>query len=219
MIRPSIALRLPSLRRQRADASAGAEPAALHLPVDPRAALSGPLDPALERIRAGLRPHRRRLWMRRIVRRAWIVLAGIALLELALFTVARFTPIEAAQAIGVAIPVLGLAVLAVAAIRARPTLGEAAIAVDREAGLGDRVASALALAVAIPAARRRTRRSRRSRRTPRRPTRRPRNAGSCASSGPTPWARSGSSDPTSSDPGSRGAPRPWPSWRCSCSGP
>jgi hypothetical protein len=152
MTRPSIALRLARFRRRRADPAATAERAALHLPVDPRAALSGPLDPALERIRAGLRPHRRRLWTRRIVRRGWIVLAGVMIAELVLFLAARFTPIEAARAIGVSLAVLGLAALAVAAIRARPSLGEAAIAVDREAGLGDRVASALALAVAVPAA-------------------------------------------------------------------
>ena len=39
----------------------------------------------------------------------------------------------------------------VAAIRSRPRIGEAALAIDAEGGLGDRVSSALELAVAFPA--------------------------------------------------------------------
>ena len=45
------------------------------VPLDPRLAIDGPLDPALEAIRSALQPHRRRLWLRRIVRRAWMALA------------------------------------------------------------------------------------------------------------------------------------------------
>jgi hypothetical protein len=40
------------------------------LPPDPRLVLGDPLDPALLEIRAALQPHRRRLWLRRLVRRA-----------------------------------------------------------------------------------------------------------------------------------------------------
>ncbi|HSO30340.1 MAG TPA: hypothetical protein VLS28_10585, partial [Candidatus Sulfomarinibacteraceae bacterium] len=145
-------LRRSWLRRRRAGSAAPSEPPVFHVPLDPWLVLAGPLDPELDRIRVALRPHRRRLWTRRIVRRAWIAAAAVAVAELGLWTAARFVPLEAAPAIGAAIPVLGLAALAAAAIRARPTVGETAIGVDREGGLGDRVASALALAVAVPAA-------------------------------------------------------------------
>src|SRR3954471_19458835 len=50
----------------------------------------------------------------------------------------------------VAIPVLGLLALLVAAVRIRPTIGETAIAVDAEGGTGDRLASSLAFATAMP---------------------------------------------------------------------
>ena len=96
-------------------------------------------------------PHRRRLWLRRIVRRAWVALAVLAVAEAILWTIARFFPLEAAPVIGVAIPVLVALGLLVAIVRARPSLGETALAVDMEGGLGDRVSSALELAVAFPA--------------------------------------------------------------------
>ena len=54
-------------------------------PADPRLLVQGPLDPAIEAIRADLRPHRRRLWLRRIVRRAWLVLGATVVAEAALF--------------------------------------------------------------------------------------------------------------------------------------
>src|SRR4029078_9919883 len=41
------------------------------VPPDPLATLPGPHDPELVRLRSGLLPHRRRLWMRRLVRRGW----------------------------------------------------------------------------------------------------------------------------------------------------
>ncbi|HEX9549562.1 MAG TPA: hypothetical protein VF971_00565, partial [Candidatus Limnocylindrales bacterium] len=152
MNRPILSFRLAARFRRGAERVEGVlDLPALHVPIDPRLALGGQLDPALERIRTGLRPHRRRLWLRRTVRRGWIVLAAVVLAELALFGVARLVPIEAAPAIGASFPILGLAGLVVLAIRARPSLGEVAIAVDREAGLGDRIASALALAVTVPA--------------------------------------------------------------------
>src|SRR4029079_1733383 len=47
---------------------------------------------------------------------------------------------------------VGVLTLLGLAVSSRPTMGETAIAVDREAGLGDRAASAPALAVAFPEA-------------------------------------------------------------------
>ena len=121
------------------------------VPPDPRAALDGPLDPSLQSIRAALAGHRNRLWLRRIVRRTWIALAAIAIAEAVLWTMARFIPIEAAPVVAAAIPIVVALILVVAIVRARPSLGEAAIAVDVEGGLGDRVSSAMELAVAYPA--------------------------------------------------------------------
>ena len=69
---------------------------ATFVPLDPRLALAGPLDPDLLAIRRLLRPHGRRLWLRRVVRRAWIVVAGAVLAELALWTLARLLPLEVA---------------------------------------------------------------------------------------------------------------------------
>jgi hypothetical protein len=136
--------------RRRSTASAAVE-SPLRIPDDPRRVLAGTLDPELETVRDLLRPYRRRLWLRRAVRRLWSVVAIVAVAELALWTLARVVPIELAPAIAAAIPAVGVAVLATLTLRARPSLGEAAIAVDREGGLGDRAATALALAVAAPA--------------------------------------------------------------------
>jgi hypothetical protein len=133
--------------RTRAD---NARASAAFVPIDPRAVLKGDLDPDLLAIRRLLRPFGRRLWLRRVVRRAWLVVALVALAELALWALARLIPIEAAPTVAVAIPTIGALMLLGLALASRPSLGEAAIAVDREAGLGDRAASALALAVAFP---------------------------------------------------------------------
>ena len=141
-------LRLPSALRRRRQ---GFVAPATVIPPDPRLHLSGPLDPVARRLRAGLAPHRRRLWLRRIVRRSWMALAAIAIGEGLLWTVARFVPLEAAPVIAVAIPVIVLLGLLLAAAEARPSLGETALAVDMEGRLGDRVSSALELAVAFPA--------------------------------------------------------------------
>ena len=111
------------------------------MPPDPRQSLSGPLDPTLEAIRGELGGHRARLWLRRIVRRTWVALAAIAVAEAVLWTVARFVPLEAAPVIAVAIPIVVGLVLLVAVVRARPSIGETALAVDVEGGLGDRVSS------------------------------------------------------------------------------
>ena len=147
----SLRARLPRFMRRssRLDRDPVAEPP-VRIPDDPRRVLAGTLDPDLEAIRSMLRPHGRRLWLRRMVRRAWSVLAAVIAAELALAVAARLVPIEAARAIAAALPLVGAAVLALLAWRVRPSLGEAAIAVDREAGLGDRSATALALAIAVP---------------------------------------------------------------------
>ncbi|HEX8025266.1 MAG TPA: hypothetical protein VF484_03585, partial [Candidatus Limnocylindrales bacterium] len=119
------------------------------IPPDPPRPIAGTSpDPDLLAIRQALVPHRRRLWLRRIVRRGWWVAAAVLAAELVLWTAARFVPLELAPAAGLAIVVLGAVAWLVLAARSRPSLGEAALAVDREAGAGDRVASALALAAA-----------------------------------------------------------------------
>ncbi|MFL5716620.1 MAG: hypothetical protein ACJ77V_03465 [Chloroflexota bacterium] len=121
------------------------------MPPDPRASLSGPLDPTLESIRGELGGHRTRLWLRRIVRRAWVAGAAIAVAEAILWTIARFVPLEAAPVIAVTIPIVVALILLIAVLRARPSIGETALAVDVEGRLGDRVSSALELAVGFPA--------------------------------------------------------------------
>jgi hypothetical protein len=84
--RPRLSLRAPSRGRTGEDASQ-------FVPVDPRLAIAGELHPDLVAIRRLLRPHGRRLWLRRIVRRAWIVIAVAAVAELLLWTSARFFPL------------------------------------------------------------------------------------------------------------------------------
>ena len=82
-------------------------------PADPATILAGPLDPALEAIRADLRPHGRRLWLRRIVRRAFLVGGVVAVAEVALFAAARVLPIEILTSLAMAIPVVGAVALVV----------------------------------------------------------------------------------------------------------
>ncbi len=74
------------------------------IPIDPRLVLDGPLDPDLEEIRSALRPQRRRLWLRRIVRRTWLVGVGVAAWEVVLFGVARMVPLEILPSLAIAIP-------------------------------------------------------------------------------------------------------------------
>ncbi|MFL5776327.1 MAG: hypothetical protein ACJ76W_08640, partial [Chloroflexota bacterium] len=140
------------MRFPRPLASRGASPTAdlVVVPPDPRTIGVAPLDASLESIRSNLRPHLRRLWVRRIVRRAWIVVAVAVVAEVALFALGRFVPLEILPALALAIPVIGLAAMVALVAATRPRIGEAAIAVDAEAHLGDRVASALALAAAFP---------------------------------------------------------------------
>ncbi|HJP89789.1 MAG TPA: hypothetical protein VJ850_12205 [Candidatus Limnocylindrales bacterium] len=143
-------IRRPTIRRPRRPARAAQSAVETFVPVDPRAALAGELHPDLIAIRRLLRPFGRRLWLRRIVRRAWIVVASVGLVELVLWTAARFFPIELAPTLAATIGLAGAFVLVALAVAARPSVGETALAVDREGGLGDRSASALALAVAYP---------------------------------------------------------------------
>ena len=79
-----------------------------------------------------------------------MVLAAVMVAELVLFTLARFVPVERAVVLGAAIPLVGLFGWLIAGVRARPRIGETALAVDAEGALGDRVSSALELAVAFP---------------------------------------------------------------------
>ncbi|MFL5678922.1 MAG: hypothetical protein ACJ77X_14950, partial [Chloroflexota bacterium] len=102
----------------------------LVVPQDPAAVLDGPLDPDLLAVRGALRPHRDRLWLRRLVRRAWIALAVVVVAEVVLWTTARFVPLAWAPVAGVAIPLLGLLGWLIAGVRARPGVGETALAVD-----------------------------------------------------------------------------------------
>ena len=143
----TIRSRLALLRTRSSVARTGS---ATVVPPDPRLHLEGPLDPSIDAIRGSLVPHRRRLWLRRIVRRAWVALAIVAITELALWAIARVVPIDLAPVIGATIPVMIVLALLVVVVRARPSLGETALAVDAEAGLGDRVSSALELAVGFP---------------------------------------------------------------------
>ena len=62
----------------------------------------------------------------------WITNTGaVGTHLLGLWTLARVRPIEIAPAIGAAMPLVGALVLLSLAIRARPSLGETALAVDR----------------------------------------------------------------------------------------
>ena len=126
-----------------------ANPGPGFVPSDP-ATLGVALDPALAELRSTVVCHRRRLWLRRSVRRAWFVLAAVAVAGLVLAVAQRLLPLEHAPIVALALPFVGAIVLLLLVVRARPTLGETAIAVDAEGGAGDRVASALAFAGALP---------------------------------------------------------------------
>jgi hypothetical protein len=128
---------MPNLRLRRRHP--GATATRPFIPADP-ASLGVALDPALAAIRSGLAAHRRRLWLRRAVRRAWTVLAVVAVAELVLAVLQRLLPLEQAPLLALALPGLGLIVLLGLVVRVRPTLGETALAVDAEGGSGDAVA-------------------------------------------------------------------------------
>ena len=99
---------------------------------------------------SSLLPHRRRLWLRRLVRRGWIALAAVMVAELAALDVARFVPLERRRRARRGDPARRAARLADRRGASPPTIGETALAVDAEGALGDRVSSALELAVAFP---------------------------------------------------------------------
>ena len=184
--------RLPRARRP-GTVSAAATP--VIVPADP-ATLGVTLDPALVTLRSGLVAHRRRLWLRRSVRRAWYVLAGVAVAEIALAIVMRVAPVEWGPQLAAAVPIAGLLVLLVLVVRARPSIGETALAVDAEGGSGDALASALAFARPCrpPRARPARTTTRRSSSAKATSSVRPR-PGSSAASAATPSAVSGPSSP------------------------
>ena len=117
---------------------------------DPRGVVAGPLDPDLDAIRSHLIGHRRRLWIRRIVRRAWTVASVVLGAEVGLLLAGRLVPIEALPSLLISVAVIGVAGFVLLAVRCRPSIGETALAIDAEGHLGDRAASALALATAYP---------------------------------------------------------------------
>jgi hypothetical protein len=108
------------------------------------------LDPQLVELRRSLGRFRRRVWLRRIVRDGSLILAAVAAVELALAVIARLMPFDLHLAAAVAVVIVGLVALAVDTVRVRPTLAEAALAVDSEDGLNDRVSTALSLAASKP---------------------------------------------------------------------
>ena len=106
------------LRRARPTAE---HPAVSMIPGDP-AKLGVELDPALVSLRAGLVRHRRRLWLRRAVRRAWYVLAAVAAILLAFAIAMRIAPLEWAPQVALAVPIIGMLVLLGLVARARPSI-------------------------------------------------------------------------------------------------
>ena len=88
------------------------------------------LDPELVALTRRLRPFRRRLWFRRIVRDSVRIGAVVAVVLLALAIVARIIPFEWLAVAAIAAVAIGLVAIAVDAVRVRPTLAEAALAID-----------------------------------------------------------------------------------------
>ena len=130
------------------------------VPADP-AGLGIPLDPALVEIRAGLATHRRRLWLRRACAAPGTWPPWSPSRSSRSRSRSGSSPSSRHRSSRSRIPVVGLLVLLVLVVRARPTLGETALAVDAESGAGDAVASALAFAAAMPDDRRSRPRGRR----------------------------------------------------------
>src|SRR6187399_651521 len=103
-------------------------------------------DPELAELRKSLGRFRRRVWLRRMVRHGSFILAGVVAAQLVLAVIARLFPIEWHALAAAAIVVIGVVAFIADAIRIRPSLAEAAIAVDSEDGLKDRGATALSIA-------------------------------------------------------------------------
>ena len=108
------------------------------------------MDPTLVDLRARLRPYRRRLWLRRVVRDGMRIVAVVAVAELLLAVLARSMPLGWAPLAAVAIALAGLLAVLIDAARIRPTTAETALALDAEQGLRDRLSSALELAALRP---------------------------------------------------------------------
>ena len=82
------------------------------------------LDPELVALTRRLRPFRRRLWLRRVVRDGVRIGAVVAVGLLVLAVIARVIPFEWHAASAIAVVLLGLAAIVVDAIRVRPTLAK-----------------------------------------------------------------------------------------------
>ena len=108
------------------------------------------LDPQLVELRRSLGRFRRRLWLRRIVRDGSLIIAGVVAAQLVLAVIARVIAFEYHLPAAIGVVVVGVVALIIDAIRVRPTLAEAALAVDSEDGLSDRVSTALSLATSAP---------------------------------------------------------------------
>src|SRR6187551_2904047 len=106
---------MPTLRPSRPGRNGATSPTdpVPFVPTDPATLGVADLDPALAQLRAGLAAHRRRLWLRRAVRRAWYVLAAVVVIELVLVVAQRIWPLEAAPLVAAAVPVIGLLALLV----------------------------------------------------------------------------------------------------------
>ncbi|MDQ3448764.1 MAG: hypothetical protein M3432_06265, partial [Chloroflexota bacterium] len=103
-------------------------------------------DPTVMELRRGLRPYRRRLWLRRLLRDGTRIAAIVAAAGLVLAGAARVTPLEWAPLAAAGLILAGILALLVDAVRVQPTLAQTAMALDAEQGLHDRLGSALALA-------------------------------------------------------------------------
>ena len=117
----------PAHRSRRTDA---------YIPVDPRAAIDRRrCDPLLfRRPRPASRPTVDGSGLRRIVRRAWIAVAAVRRRGARPVVARRDScPSNGRPSLGAAIPVAGALALLVAVVRARPSLGETAMAVDARA--------------------------------------------------------------------------------------
>src|SRR5215211_6918235 len=101
------------------------------------------LDPELIALTRRLRPFRRRLWFRRVLRDGVHIGAVVAMGLLVLAVIARVIPFEWHTVSALGLIALGLVAVVIDAIRVRPTLAQAALAIDSEEGLRDRVSTAL----------------------------------------------------------------------------
>ncbi len=103
-------------------------------------------DPQLTELRRSLGRFRRRVWLRRLVRDGSFIIAAVAAVELVLAVIARVIAFEWHAVAAAVVVAVGVVAFLIDAIRVRPTLAEAALAVDSEDGLKDRVSTALSLA-------------------------------------------------------------------------